>query len=106
MPLAQSDLPSSWAPIDDEQARGFEAELARELSPVHRLYGVAVEAVAVARGSDDALFRHVGEPDTWSVVHLTWIGKQEQGHWPAATFTGTLAEFQEAYKGDSFTRPS
>jgi hypothetical protein len=54
------------------------------------------------------LFRHVNEPDHWSVVHLTWIGKQEQAPFPAVAFTGTLTEFQKAYEptGDSFTRPS
>jgi hypothetical protein len=43
------------------------------------------------------LFQHTGDADLWSVVHLTWIGKEEQYGWPAVEFTGTFAEFRESY---------
>jgi hypothetical protein len=108
MTISNADLPLGWFLLEDTTARGFEAELARELPPVHYLKGVPVQAIAKDDASDDALFRHTDESDHWSVVHLTWIGKQEQGHFPAVAFTGTFAEFQKAYEstGDSFTRPS
>ncbi len=107
--ISDADLPRGWFLLfSDELVKGYEHELALELPPRHYLKGVAVQAIAKDEASDDALFRHTNEPDRWSVVHLTWIGKQEQGHWPSVAFTGTFAEFQKAYRaeGDSFTRPS
>jgi len=108
MNLSEANLPRGWFMLEDSIARAFEAELASELPPVHYLKGVPVQAIAKDDASDDALFRHVNEPDHWSVVHLTWISKQEQAPFPAVAFTGTFAEFQKAYEstGDSFTRPS
>jgi hypothetical protein len=108
MNLSDANLPRGWFMLDDTLARALETELANELPPVHYLKGVPVQAIAKDEASDDALFRHVNEPDHWSVVHLTWIGKQERAPFPAVPFTGTLAEFLKAYEttGDSFTRPS
>jgi hypothetical protein len=97
MTIPQAELLGDWEILDAERARGFEAELARELSPVHRLNGVPMQAVAVRTSSDDALFRHRREPNLWSVVHLTWSGKQEPSGWPAVEFTGTFVEFHDAY---------
>lgn len=48
-------LPDSWFEMEDEQARGFEAELVRECVPGHVLYGVEAKAVATAEYNDDAL---------------------------------------------------
>jgi hypothetical protein len=107
--ITDDDLPRGWFLLfSDELVQGYENELQLELPPGHYLKGVPVQAVAKDGGSDDALFRHTIEPDHWSVVHLTWISKQERNPFPAVAFTGTFAEFQKAYhsEGDSFTRPS
>lgn len=95
MTITDAELPDGWGGLTAEQVSGFAAELALELRPLHRLYGVPMQAVAVSDASDDALFRHTDEPDLFSVVHLTWTGKQEQGHWPVVTFTGTFAQFRD-----------
>jgi hypothetical protein len=107
--ISDDDLPQGWFLLfTAELVKGYENELALELSPGHYLKGVPVQAVAKDEASDDALFRHTDEPDLWSVVHLTWIGKPERNPFPAVAFTGTFAEFQKAYRSesDSFTRPS
>lgn len=108
MNITKAALPRGWFLLEGDIARGFEAELASELPPVHDLKGVPVQAIAKDDASDDALFRHTNEPDHWSVVHLTWISKPEQPPFPAVVFTGTFAEFYKQYhsEGDSFTRPS
>jgi hypothetical protein len=107
MTISDADLPCGWFLLEGKIARGFEAELARELPPVHYLKGVPVQAIAKDDASDDALFRHTDEPNHWSVVHLTWISKQEQPPFPAVAFTGTFAAFHKEYhsEGDSFTCP-
>ena len=66
--------PDDWEVLPDG---GFEHELKLELGPVHRLYGVPVQGAARRSSNDDVLFRHTGEADLWSVVHLTWTSKQE-----------------------------
>jgi len=97
MNLSEANLPRGWFMLEDSIARAFEAELASELPPVHYLKGVPVQAIAKDDASDDALFRHVNEPDHWSVVHLTWISKPEQAPFPAVAFTGTFRAFRDAY---------
>ena len=107
MTNTNADLPHGWFLLEGDSGRGFEAELASELPSVHYLKGVPVQAFAKDDASDDVLFRHVNEPDHWSVVHLTWIGKQEQPPFPCVEFTGTFAEFCRQYHsdGDGYTRP-
>jgi hypothetical protein len=94
MTISQADLPADWEFLPDG---GFEHELKLELPPVHRLYGVPVQGVARRSWNDDVLFRHIGQDDLYSVVHLTWTSKEEQAPWPIAEFTGTFAEFLKAY---------
>ena len=52
------------------------------------------------------LFRHTAEADLWSVVHLTWTSEEEPPGWPAVEFTGTFAEFREAYASPPATTES
>ena len=94
MTISQSDLPPDWEALPEG---GFERELKLELGPVHRLYDVPVQGAARRSSNDDVLFRHTGETDLYSVVHLTWTSKEELPGWPAVEFTGTFAQFREAY---------
>ena len=73
-------LPPDWFEMEEEQARGFEAELRRECIEGHVLYGLEVRAVATADWSDDALFAL--EDGRWALVHLTWKTETDPG-WPA-----------------------
>lgn len=97
MTFSQAELPGGWDALGPERARQIEEELTRELNPVHRLYGVAVQAVAARSSNDDTLLRHTGDADCWSVVHLTWSGQREGRDWPTIEFTGTFAEFCAAF---------
>jgi hypothetical protein len=105
MTISQADLPPDWEALGPEG--GFEGELQLELGPVHRLYGVPLQGAARRSSNDDVLFRHTAEADLYSVVHLTWISKQERPPFPLIAFTGTFAEFYRRYQAeaDSFTRP-
>jgi hypothetical protein len=94
MAISQADLPDDWEILPDG---GFEHELKLELGPSHRLYGVAVQGAARRSSNDDVLFRHTGEADMWSVVHLTWSSREEPSGWPAVEFTGTFQAFREAF---------
>ena len=70
--------------------------------PSHRLYGVPVQGAARRSSNDDVLFRHTGESDLWSVVHLTWTSKRKSR--PAGLPSSSPARsqaFREAYTSPS-----
>jgi hypothetical protein len=71
------------------------AELQRELPPGHVLTGRAVETFAWRKGAiDDVLFRHWDEPERFTVIHLSWLGRTEiNADHPTVEFDGTFAEF-------------
>lgn len=88
------DIPLGWEYLDPEEAAGRITELKRELPPGHLLFGIPVETFAARIGDDDTLFRHLDEPDRFTVVHLTWIGREEiNSEHPWVDFDGTFAEF-------------
>lgn len=75
------------------------AELQRELPPGHLLHGVPVENFAWSRGSDDVLFRHLNEPDHFTIIHLSWLGRTEiNAQHPTVEFDGSFAEFLAYYE--------
>lgn len=87
-------LPAGWIFPDREEAKRLQDELDRELPPGHQLTGVAVEVFASADGIDDVLFRHGDEPDRFTIIHLSWLGRTEINELhPTVEFTGTYAEF-------------
>jgi len=92
-PRKAMELPPGWEYPVPDVAAGLLAELHIELPPGHRLFGCRVESVAACCGDDDTLFRHLDEPDRFTVVHLTCRGAQEiEGH-PTIAFEGTFSEF-------------
>lgn len=91
-----SALPQGWSPLGQEHKAGFARRLEGEVSREHRLSGVPVEAVATRDANDDVLYRHIGEPERFTVVHLTWAGRRETTPcFPSVEFDGTFAEFLE-----------
>lgn len=70
-------LPEGWFESDSEEAATRHAELQRELPPGHLLYGRSVSVVAHREGTDDILCRHHDDEDRFTVVHLSWIGREE-----------------------------
>lgn len=90
----QIALPLGWEYLDPDEASWRLAELNRELPPGHLLFGIPVETFAERIGDDDTLFRHVGESGRFTVIHLTWIGREEiNAEHPWVEFDGTFAEF-------------
>jgi len=49
---------------------------------------------ATRRGIDDVLFRHRDDPDRFTVVHLSWLGRTEiNAQHPTVEFDGSFSEF-------------
>ena len=87
-------LPHGWEYLEADEAAGRVAELKRELPPTHLLFGIDVETFAARIGDDDTLFRHTSSRDRFTVVHLTWLGREEiNAKHPSVDFDGTFAEF-------------
>jgi hypothetical protein len=88
-------LPLGWFYPDRESASHLHAELMRELPPGHLLTCRPVEIFAWREGaSDDVLCRHVEDPDRFTAVHLSWLGRTEiNSLHPTVEFDGTFAEF-------------
>ena len=67
-----------------------------ELPAGHILYDVPVTTFATRRGIDDVLFRHRDEPDRFTVIHLSWLGRTEiNAQHPTVEFDGSFFEFLE-----------
>ncbi len=88
-------LPDGYCFPTPEEAASHYKELQRELPEGHLLFGIEVETVALSTGDDDVLFRHIENPQRFTVVHLTWIGKTEiNAQHPTVPFDGTFEEFR------------
>jgi hypothetical protein len=88
-------LPEGWYYPDADTALRLDEELQRELPQGHPLYGVAVRAFAWRQGaSDDVLFQHERQPERFTEIHLTWVGKTEinEEH-PSVIFDGQFYEW-------------
>ena len=88
-------LPLGWFYPDHETSLSLVAELERELPPGHLLTGRSVETFAWREGAtDDTLFRHVDDPERFTVIHLSWLGRTEiNAEHPTVEFDGTFAGF-------------
>lgn len=88
-------LPEGWFYPEVQIAEDLHAELQRELTPGHLFHGRAVQAFAWREGAtDDVLFRHVDQPARFTVIHLSWSGKQEiNAQHPTVEFDGTFEAF-------------
>jgi hypothetical protein len=99
-----------WRFPDPAVAGSLHVELRRELPPGHLLFGCVVEVVAFREDQDDVLFRHANHPDRFTVVHLTWIRKQEiNAQHPTVCFDGSFAEFlasEQESRRDYIFKPS
>ena len=92
--MGPSNWPQPWQTIPPDQRAGFEAQLQRELTPGHPLYGVA--AVAAARGLGGAvMFTLPSHTRPLAVVHLTGQSPQRDP-WPQTEFFDSLADLSSA----------
>jgi hypothetical protein len=88
------ELPLGWIYPDEDEARSLYIELQKELPPGHLLYQVPVETYAMRDGNDDTLFRHLNDPERFTIIHLSWLGRTEiNAQHPTVEFDGTFAEF-------------
>lgn len=88
-------LPEGWHYPDDETAQMLHAELLIELPLGHLLHGKSVMTFAWRDGAtDDVLFRHIDEPERFTVIHLSWLGRTEiNAEHPRVEFDGTFDAF-------------
>ena len=95
-------LPVGWYLADAEEAKRLLDELHRELPRGHVLHGVPVDTFAHRRGAtDDVLFRHVSEPDRFTIIHLTWIGRTElDARYPRVEYDGSFDGFMAYEKAN------
>ena len=70
-------LPEGWFASDPEDASNRHAELQRELPTGHLLFGKRVSVVAHREGTDDILCRHHDDATRFTVIHLSWLGREE-----------------------------
>ena len=87
-------LPEGWHCPTSEERDLLLAELQRELPKDHLLFNIPVSAYASAGGIDDVLYRHSDDPDRFTVIHLSWLGRTEiNSLHPTVEYDGTFAGF-------------
>ena len=88
------DLPEGWFASDPERAASLLAELDREVGLGHPLHGARIPVVAHREGTDDILCRHLHDPSRFTVIHLSWLGREEiDAQHPAGEVDGDLDSF-------------
>jgi hypothetical protein len=89
-----------WLAPWEPASSGLEAELEKEISPVHPLFGRKAIAVGRRGDCDDVLFFLPDHTFPLAVVHLTWSGRREKSAaWPHTTFYASLDDWVERCMG-------
>ena len=89
-------LPEGWFVSDAEQAMGLYEELQKELPKGHFLYKKEVYVLAHREGTDDILCQHKDDKTHFTVIHLTWSGKEEKSiEFPYMECDGSFNDFLE-----------
>ena len=82
-----------WYPAS---SANFEAELAREVSPAHPLFGLKAICVGRRYDCDDVLFFLPNNPSPLAVVHLTWsLARESFPNCPRTAFYASLDDWVE-----------
>jgi hypothetical protein len=90
------EWPEPWGQIDDATtAAAFEAELQRELSPGHTLFGLPLRAVGRRWDCDDVLFAVEDGSGRVAAVHLTCRQGAEPPPWPNSGLYESRAAWAE-----------
>ena len=93
-------LPEGWSPSDEDEKVSLTMEFRTELPPGHLLANIPVDIIAHRCGTDDILCQHVDDPDRFTVVHLSWVMKQEWSpDFPYVEVDGTFDDFLEYERG-------
>jgi hypothetical protein len=81
-----------WQLLDQAaHVASFEAELNREVSPGHPLYGLCLRAVGRRPDRDDALFAIEDGSGRVAQVNLTWLGAEERLPCPVVRIYNNVA---------------
>ena len=89
-----SALPEGWFISNSEKTEFLHTELKKELPPGHILYAAQVQIVAHREATDDILCRHRDKPNRFTVVHLSWLGREEiNNQHPSVEFDGDFPSF-------------
>jgi hypothetical protein len=85
--------PAHFAPIDNpEHQPDLAAELVREMSPAHQLFGVPLRAIGRRLDTDDVLYELTDGSGRVAEVHLTWR-PNDQPPWPHALVFASLEQW-------------
>jgi hypothetical protein len=98
--MSVNDWLEPWYSIDEfgaergvEMAAALEAQLRREISPLHVLAAETVRAIARRQDMDTVLFALDG--GRVAEVHLTWNrGTETDPRWPGCAIFGSLEDWQ------------
>lgn len=90
-------LPETWSKIAAIEIVRIEAEMERELCPLHPLYDLVGHCVGRRDGEDDFLFYFPTHPKPVVVVHLTW-SREETSDFPSATFFTSAEDFSQNWR--------
>jgi len=85
---------SPWYPVSLEQGTEIIAELHREISPGHLLFGCAAQAVGRHQSRDDVLLCLGETVPQFAVVHLTYA-QETRPEWPYVRLFDTLEAWIE-----------
>lgn len=91
--IITATLPAGWEYATQKKQQALQAEYQLELHADHPLYDIAVVVIAYRESNDDILLQHIQEEDKVSVVHLTWVMKQEAAGYPGVHFSGSFQAF-------------
>jgi hypothetical protein len=94
------DWPEPWWAIDETTAAAFEAELQRELSPGHALYGLPMRALGQGWNGDDVLFSITDGSGRVATAHLTWRRSAEPPPWPDSAIYDNFAAWAQDARGE------
>jgi hypothetical protein len=90
-----------WWPVTPERAQAIEAELRREISAGHVLFGKQVSAIGRRQDQDDFLFALSDEKYVLACVHLTFAKQPESDpRWPDTDLYESLSAWQERLARD------
>ena len=81
-------LPNGWFLSNPTRAIQLFEELQKELSSGHILYKKNVKVVAHREETDNILCQHEDDKTRFTVIHLTWSGKEEVAKFPYVVFDG------------------
>jgi hypothetical protein len=85
-----------WREVPADEGALMDAQLQRELSLKHPLYGVMAKAVARTGARDDVLFELTGHEKPLADVHLTWSQKPlHTPKFPTTKFYATWEDWVE-----------